>query len=124
MRAAPLPSNLEQDIRTEQVRLVFRSMKSSLYLGSALALTLTLVFHNEENHNAVLSWLAAVIMSRIVSVSYVHVALRRGINAKNTSRHIYYMCAIKRLQEDKRELERLQAEWDAQHSLTTQESAR
>ena len=98
MRAAPLPSNLEQDIRTEQVRLVFRSMKSSLYLGSALALTLTLVFHNEENHNAVLSWLAAVIMSRIVSVSYVHVALRRGINAKNTSRHIYYMCAIKILE--------------------------
>ena len=35
-----------------------------------------------------------------------------------------YMCAIKRLQEDKRELERLHAEWDAQHSLTTQESAR
>lgn len=98
MRAAPLPSNLEQDIRTEQVRLVFRSMKSSLYLGSALALTLTLVFHSEDNHNAVLSWLAAVVMSRIISVSYVHVALRRGINAKNTSRHIYYMCAIKILE--------------------------
>ncbi len=35
-----------------------------------------------------------------------------------------YMCAIMRLQEDKRELLRLQAEWDAQNSLPTQESAR
>ena len=98
MRAAPLPSNLEQDIRTEQVRLVFRSMKSSLYLGSALALTLTLVFHSEENHNAVLSWLAAVIVSRVISVGYARAALRRGINAENTSRHIHYMCVIKILE--------------------------
>ncbi|MDV5862552.1 hybrid sensor histidine kinase/response regulator [Pseudomonas mendocina] len=98
MNATELPSNLQQDIRSEQVRLVFRSMKSSLFLGSALALILTMVFHNEENHIPVLSWLAAVFVSRVLSVGYAHIALRRGINAQNTSRHIQSMCLIKVLE--------------------------
>lgn len=98
MSAAPLPATLERDIRAEQVQLVFRSMKSSLYLGSALALILTLVFHTAENHSTVLSWLAAVILSRVLSVGYADFALRRGITPENTSRHINNMCAIKVLE--------------------------
>lgn len=87
-----------RDVRVEQVRLVFRSMKSSLYLGSALAFILTLVLLEPENQTTLLSWLVAVIASRILCVSYAIVALKRGIDADNTDRHIVHMCLIKILE--------------------------
>lgn len=98
MSAAALPLDLEKEIRAEQVRLVFRSMKSSLYLGSALALILTLVFHSAENHHAVVGWFAAVFFSRVLSVGYAGFALHRGITPDNSRRHIYSMAAIKSLE--------------------------
>src|SRR5690606_41366156 len=79
-------------VRVEQVRLVFRNMRSSLYLGSALAFLLTLILLEPENQAIPLSWLAAVVASRILCVSYAGFALKRGIDGDNTDRHILHMC--------------------------------
>lgn len=87
-----------RDIRVEQVRLVFRNMRSSLYLGSALAFLLTLILLEPENQAILLSWLAAVVASRILCVSYAGFALKRGIDGDNTDRHILHMCLIKILE--------------------------
>ena len=87
-----------RDIRVEQVRLVFRSMRSSLYLGSALAFLLTLILLEPENQTILLGWLAAVVASRILCVSYASIALKRGIDADNTDQHIRHMCLIKILE--------------------------
>src|SRR5690606_17698278 len=76
----------------------FRNMRSSLYLGSALAFLLTLILLEPENQAILLSWLAAVVASRILCVSYAGFALKRGIDGDNTDRHILHMCLIKILQ--------------------------
>lgn len=90
--------NVEREIRTEQVRLVFRGMKNSLLLGTALAVILAVVFKEPDNQPLLFSWLAAVVASRVLTVTYALLALRRGITLDNTQRHIFSMCALKILE--------------------------
>lgn len=85
----------ESNIRVEQVRLVFVSMKSSLYLGIGLALALVMALYTPENQRALLVWLAAVASGRVLCVGYAQWALHQGITAGNTSRLIARMCLIK-----------------------------
>ncbi len=83
------------DIRIEQVRLVFQSMKSSLLLGTALALVLLFALNNPDNQPWMLGWFTFVTLSRIVCVGHAWLALRRGVTAHNVSRLTLQMCAIK-----------------------------
>ena len=53
-------AELDMDIRVEQVRLVFISMKNSLYLGIALALVLVLALYSADNSVHLLIWFALV----------------------------------------------------------------
>lgn len=87
--------DLDLDIRIEQVTLVFQSMKSSLLLGTALALVLLLGLKTPDNHTWILGWFALVTLSRIVCVGYAWIALRNGVTAHNISRLTLQMCAIK-----------------------------
>ncbi len=93
-----LPTNLEREIRVEQVRLVFRGIKNSLYLGTALATVLTAVFFMPDNQLLLLTWLAAVVASRIICVGYALMALRKGITHENITRHIVAMSGFKVLE--------------------------
>lgn len=85
----------ELAIRVEQVRLVFVSMKNSLYLGIGLALVLVLALDSPENRQLLLIWLAAVALGRVMCVGYAQWALRRGVTARNTPQLIRHMCLIK-----------------------------
>lgn len=98
MSAQPEAASLEQEIRTEQVRLVFHGIKTSFFLAAILALLLTLVSHTEENHVLLLSWLAAVLLNRVACVGYAHQALKSGVTADNLARHITAMCVLKALE--------------------------
>ncbi len=94
----PLTSNRDREVRTEQVQLVFRSMRNSLLLGSILALILTLVLLDESNRTMLLGWLAAVVTSRVLCVSYASFALSRGVTPANSCRHITAMSCLKVLE--------------------------
>ena len=88
-------AELDMDIRVEQVRLVFISMKNSLYLGIALALVLVLALYSADNSVHLLIWFALVAGGRVICVSYAILALRSGITASNTLKLIWQMCLIK-----------------------------
>ena len=88
-------AELDMDIRAEQVRLVFISMKNSLYLGIALALVLVLALYSADNSVHLLIWFALVAGGRVICVSYAILALRSGITASNTLKLIWQMCLIK-----------------------------
>ncbi|WP_437880200.1 ATP-binding response regulator [Pseudomonas sp. LRF_L74] len=94
MRPAP-GSEPEQNIRIEQVRLVFNGMKNSLLLGSTLAVVLTLTLQTPENLHLMLAWLAMVVGGRVTCVSYAMFALHRGVTVGNASRLILGMALIK-----------------------------
>lgn len=85
----------ELDTRVEQVRLVFVSMKNSLYLGLGLALLLVLALDSPERRTLLFSWLGMVALGRIACVGYARWALRRGITTTNTTQLITHMCVIK-----------------------------
>ena len=85
----------ELSTRVEQVRLVFVSMKNSLYLGLGLALLLVLSLDSPERRTLLLWWFAIVALGRILCVGYARRALRHGITTTNTNQLIMHMCAIK-----------------------------
>lgn len=95
MTALHNSGDLELDIRTEQVRLVFIGMKNSLYLGIALAVVLLIALYTPEHKTQLLCWFAMVVLGRVACVSYAMLALRKGIGPANTSRLIRHMCVIK-----------------------------
>jgi signal transduction histidine kinase/ActR/RegA family two-component response regulator len=95
LSTALLAADLEKGIRAEQVRLVFRSMSNSLYLGTALAAILALVFIESTDSAHVIGWLLAVVLSRILCVTFASWALGDGISPENYSRRILAMAAIK-----------------------------
>ncbi|WP_208644494.1 ATP-binding response regulator [Pseudomonas reidholzensis] len=86
---------LDEDIRVEQVRLVFTNMKNSLYLGIALALVLLAALYSAHNPLPLLTWFSLVALGRVTCVSYAMLALRRGVSATNAPRLIRAMCVIK-----------------------------
>lgn len=88
-------AELERDIRVEQVRLVFVGLKSSLYLGTALAVVLAIALYTPENRLPLLSWLALVVIGRVLCVGYAARALRRGVTPDNTAELIVRMSLIK-----------------------------
>ena len=70
-------------------------MKSSLYLGTALALILTVIFLKPENARVIWSWFAAVLACRLLCVIYALIALRRNVTPENMTRHIVVMSGLK-----------------------------
>ena len=82
----------------EQVRLVFASMKSSLYLGTALAGLLTLALYTQDNQYPLLGWLMSVVVMRVICVRYASWALDRGITADNVQATVRWMTAFKLLE--------------------------
>lgn len=95
MSNAHIPNDWELNIRVEQVRLVFASMKNSLYLGLGLALVLGLALDSPERRSMLIGWFCMVAMGRLACVSYAQLALRRGITTTNTTQLIRHMCVIK-----------------------------
>lgn len=95
MSNAHIPNDWELNIRVEQVRLVFTSMKNSLYLGLGLALVLGLALDSPERRSMLIGWFCMVAMGRLACVSYAQLALRRGITTTNTTQLIRHMCVIK-----------------------------
>lgn len=95
MSNAHIPNDWELNIRVEQVRLVFASMKNSLYLGLGLALVLGLALDSPERRSMLIGWFVMVAMGRLACVGYAQLALRRGITTTNTSQLIRHMCVIK-----------------------------
>ena len=85
-------------IRIEQVRLVFTSMKSSLYLGTALAALLTLAMYREDNQWPLLAWLVSVVGMRVACVRYARLALERGITEKNLQATVRRMTLLKAIE--------------------------
>ena len=95
MSNAHIPNDWELNIRVEQVRLVFASMKNSLYLGLGLALVLGLALDSPERRSMLIGWFCMVAMGRLACVGYAQLALRRGITTTNTTQLIRHMCVIK-----------------------------
>lgn len=95
MSNAHIPNDWELNIRVEQVRLVFASMKNSLYLGLGLALVLGLALDSPERRSMLIGWFCMVAMGRLACVSYAQLALLRGITTTNTTQLIRHMCVIK-----------------------------
>ncbi|UVE18068.1 hybrid sensor histidine kinase/response regulator [Pseudomonas sp. LS44] len=98
MNEVALSDKLGLDIRIEQVRLVFIGMRSSLFLGLALALVLLLALDSAENRQRLLGWFALVVVTRVLCVGYAMLALRRGVTPGNASRLILGMSLIKVLE--------------------------
>lgn len=95
MSNAHTSNEQELNTRVEQVRLVFTSMKNSLYLGLGLALLLVVTLDSPERRTLLLVWLGMVTLGRLACVSYARRALRHGITTTNTNQMIRHMCAIK-----------------------------
>lgn len=95
MSSVASASDLDTDIRVEQMRLVLAGIKQSLYLGSALAVVLVLAFDAPQHRSALLVWLGAVVSVRVLCVTYASVALRRGVTPANRRRLLVHMGLIK-----------------------------
>lgn len=95
MSSVASASDLDTDIRVEQMRLVLAGIKQSLYLGSALAVVLVLAFDAPQHRSALLVWLGAVVSARVLCVTYASVALRRGVTPANRRRLLVHMGLIK-----------------------------
>ncbi|WXL26195.1 hybrid sensor histidine kinase/response regulator [Ectopseudomonas mendocina] len=95
MTDSPQFADLERDVRVEQVQLVFRGIKNSFFMGTALALLLVTFFQSPDKQKALVTWLSAIIFSRLLCVIYAWIALRKGITHNNSSRHIVVMSGLK-----------------------------